>query len=166
MLVIARISKGLFVFYTRRLGSLVTMIKAIFSDFNFVLWNGDEFEHGLNTKLSEFYRELIKQDISTYIVTAGGMAATREVGAMIGDYLKGVFIPHRIGKSKSDPKFYTWMLEELNFEASEVIFIDDQPTNVAAAKAAGLYTITFEDTQDTILDITRIIAQNNVENSN
>lgn len=49
-----------------------------------------------------------------------------------------------IGIEKPDPKAYEVLLSKLNLAAKEVVFIDDLPENIAAAKKVGLDAILFE----------------------
>lgn len=52
-----------------------------------------------------------------------------------------------IGIEKPDLKAYEFLLKELNLPAKEVLFIDDKPENIEAAKAVGLDTILFQSEQ-------------------
>lgn len=50
------------------------------------------------------------------------------------------------GVLKPDPKAYAFALDALGLPAGEVLFVDDQPTNVAGAEAAGLPALFFDVT--------------------
>ncbi len=45
---------------------------------------------------------------------------------------------------KPEAKAYEWALAELGVTADEVVFVDDQPTNVEGAEACGIETIWFD----------------------
>ena len=49
-----------------------------------------------------------------------------------------------IGMEKPDPKIYELLIKKLNLPANEIVFIDDKPENVQAAKEVGLDAIVFE----------------------
>lgn len=49
------------------------------------------------------------------------------------------FYSFEVGAAKPDPAFFTHVLDRLGVGASQVLFIDDQPRNVAAARSVGLY---------------------------
>lgn len=49
-----------------------------------------------------------------------------------------------IGIEKPDPKIYEILLSKLNLPANQVVFIDDRPENIEAAKKIGLDAILFE----------------------
>ena len=48
------------------------------------------------------------------------------------------------GVLKPDPRAYEMALEDLRRPAGEVLFVDDQPVNVAAADEAGMATVRFD----------------------
>ena len=47
----------------------------------------------------------------------------------------------RIAQPKPAPDAYLYCLQQLNLNANEVIAIEDTPTSIAAAKAAGIVTV-------------------------
>ena len=54
------------------------------------------------------------------------------------DDFEGVIGSHQHGLRKPDPKLYEIALNQMGLPASSVLFIDDLPSNVAAAQALGL----------------------------
>lgn len=50
----------------------------------------------------------------------------------------------RTGILKPDPRAYSQALADLGVAADEVLFVDDQPGNVAGAREAGIETIQFD----------------------
>lgn len=50
------------------------------------------------------------------------------------------------GILKPDPRAYTLALEALDLPAERVLFVDDQPANVAGAEAVGIPTVHFDVT--------------------
>ena len=50
------------------------------------------------------------------------------------------------GILKPDPRAYTLALEALGLPAERVLFVDDQPANVAGAEALGIPTVQFDVT--------------------
>ena len=48
---------------------------------------------------------------------------------------------------KPDPAIFHLTLQKLGFEASESIFIDDNPRHVEAAAQLGIHAIQFESAQ-------------------
>ncbi|PQA89164.1 HAD family hydrolase [Hyphococcus luteus] len=48
------------------------------------------------------------------------------------------FLSHEMGSRKPEPAIYEKVLEALNAPAETIVFFDDVPANIAAARAAGL----------------------------
>ena len=61
-----------------------------------------------------------------------------------------VFISGHVGKAKPDPDFYQFMLDQLNKDAGECLFIDDNKRNILAAEQLGFQVIHFSS-PDTLL---------------
>ena len=59
------------------------------------------------------------------------------------------FLSYDLGLLKPDPEIYKVVLQKLNAQSSEVVFIDDQPRNVEAAQKLGITGIVFD--KDTII---------------
>lgn len=55
----------------------------------------------------------------------------------------GIVISGDIGLAKPDPAIFEYILKKYNLNPSETIFIDDQPENVDAALAMGIYSIRY-----------------------
>jgi FMN phosphatase YigB (HAD superfamily) len=53
----------------------------------------------------------------------------------------GVYYSHEIGLRKPDVIAFEKVLELAKINAAETIFIDDSPTNISGAQAAGLHTV-------------------------
>ena len=56
----------------------------------------------------------------------------------LGDRFDHLFLSHRTGLVKPDPAAFDQVPAALGLPASRVLFFDDQPTNVRAARARGL----------------------------
>lgn len=57
---------------------------------------------------------------------------------------------YQLGVVKPDPLMYQTVIQRLDTEASESIFIDDQPRYVDVANELGLHGVVFKDTKSTI----------------
>ena len=51
---------------------------------------------------------------------------------------------YETGVSKPDPKAYRILLNKLDLDAQDIIFIDDDPENIKAAQALGIKSIIFQ----------------------
>ena len=56
-----------------------------------------------------------------------------------GIYFDKVFYSHLIGKRKPEKDIYQYVQAELKLKPHEILFIDDIPENIEAAKAQGWY---------------------------
>ena len=45
---------------------------------------------------------------------------------------------------KPDPRFYRYVLEEINMDPEELVFVDDRTENVLAARSLGISSIMFD----------------------
>ncbi len=59
----------------------------------------------------------------------------------IGVFFDKVYLSHRIGYRKPNPKAWEIILEENNLKASETLFLDDSPQHIEAAKKMGMQCI-------------------------
>jgi len=55
------------------------------------------------------------------------------------------FVSCDIGARKPDPAYYRTVLDRLRVDPEACVFIDDREGNCAAARAAGMHAISFED---------------------
>jgi putative hydrolase of the HAD superfamily len=98
---------------------------------------------------------------AAFATVARARAAGRKVGMLTNDleafhgrewmdaqtFLRGLDSltdASKTGILKPDPRAYEQALRELGVAASEVIFVDDQPRNVAGARTYGIETIHFD----------------------
>jgi putative hydrolase of the HAD superfamily len=62
--------------------------------------------------------------------------------------LDGFFFSYELGYSKSEKEFFEKILEKLNLQPSEVIFLDDEAENVEVAKKLGILAFTVSGAED------------------
>ncbi len=65
---------------------------------------------------------------------------------------------HEVGLGKPDPAIYALTATRLGVEPHEIVFLDDVPANVDAARAAGWHAVLHEDTGRSIAELDRLIA--------
>jgi putative hydrolase of the HAD superfamily len=59
----------------------------------------------------------------------------------LDDYFHVAYYSHRMLKRKPDAEIYEQVLAENNLKASETLFLDDNLSNIEAAKALGIQTV-------------------------
>ena len=66
-----------------------------------------------------------------------------------------------IKMAKPNAAFYQWILDQLQVNAEEAIFVDDMLDNILAAKQLGIHGIRFISREQAIADITDILVNYN-----
>lgn len=62
-------------------------------------------------------------------------------------YFDRAIISGILGINKPDQRIFNYALKLMQLDATEVLFLDDLPHNVAGAKEAGLHALLFSNTQ-------------------
>jgi putative hydrolase of the HAD superfamily len=58
------------------------------------------------------------------------------------------FFSCHMGFAKPDPRYFQTILEDLQLDPDDVIFVDDKPQNVRAASTLGIHAICFANSRD------------------
>ena len=74
------------------------------------------------------------------------------------DITDDIVYSHEVGLTKPDPAIYVLTAHRLGVEPQEIVFLDDHPPNVAAARAVGWHAVHHVDTPTSIRKIEAIIA--------
>jgi len=74
------------------------------------------------------------------------------------DLFNDIFISSEMGLAKPDKKFFEYVLNKIQADKSQMIFIDDNIRNVNSAKDLGITSILFENTNDIRDKINSFIA--------
>ena len=61
-----------------------------------------------------------------------------------------------VGVRKPNPKIYRIILKKLKFSPREIVFIDNQPWNLAPAKKLGIKTILFKDNSQLFKELNKL----------
>ena len=78
----------------------------------------------------------------------------------LGDYdiFDAVYASNMIGRSKPNPEFFTYILENEGVEPGRAIFVDDTEKHVIGAKKVGLKSILFKNAESLKLDLDRLLS--------
>ncbi len=100
---------------------------------------------GVNPKMYDLVEELKEKKITVGLLSN----IDDRLAKMVRDF--GLYRPFEpcllsceIGFEKPDSRAYLHLLEKLNLPAKDVVFIDDKPENVEAAKKVGFDAILFQ----------------------
>ena len=72
------------------------------------------------------------------------------------DIFEHIFLSHRLGMAKPDPRLFKHVLEVIGCPPSHCVFIDDKPKNVEAARSFGLNGYFFESASDLRVEFARL----------
>ncbi len=155
------------------------MLKAILFDFSRVLLNAKDMHYpdslnDLYKRLSqnenfnsldhfEFNKDLLdftadfKDQYDLYIFTTGTIQHDVHFKSVIDKIFKSIFTVEEVGFPKDNKGAYEFITNQLFLQPEEVLFIDDSEENIKAASEAGLKTIKFVATDQTITDIRALI---------
>ena len=70
--------------------------------------------------------------------------------------LEGLVLSYEVGLLKPDPRIYELALQRFGLRAGRTVFIDDIPTNVEGAQAAGLHGIHYQNPDQVRLELTKL----------
>lgn len=150
------------------------MIKAVVTDFSRVLLFPVDHTYtgGLNTlnndllaenpdyEFKKYFRvneELIAYfasiDLPVYIFTSETIQEHPAIREELDNVFDGVFSAKHLGIRKTDAEAYRTIARELGVPASEIVYVDDNEENVAAAKIAGCAALLHNSSEQTIKKI-------------
>jgi HAD superfamily hydrolase (TIGR01509 family) len=106
-----------------------------------------ESESSTDEKVLEAIKSFREKEIKCYIATRQEKYRFDYLLNTIGlaKYFDGAFSTCDIGFDKSDPKFYEYILDQISFKPSEVLFFDDTPINIETALLVGIESYLYVD---------------------
>jgi len=66
------------------------------------------------------------------------------------------FLSHKIGFAKPNKRIFEYVIRKIPFKKNEIIFIDDKPSNVEAAKILGINAIQYSNVKQLHYDLCQI----------
>ena len=78
------------------------------------------------------------------------------------DVTDDIVYSHEVGLAKPDPRIYELTATRLGVRPEEIVFLDDQPGHVEAARAAGWHGVVHVETRRSIEEIELLIAAQSV----
>ncbi len=111
-------------------------------------------EHDVNHELVELIKRLKNKGIKSYLATNNEKYRTEYIRNEMGFsvFLDHIFASGEIGSKKPDSGFFEHMFDKINqdFKISkeDVLFVDDDPENIEAAKTFGFQTLLYRNFPD------------------
>ncbi len=126
------------------------MIKAIISDIQGVLVDtADGFD--INTELIEFLIKN-KKDYGLLLLYSNlgvqSVESVKKIVPKLFDHVDGEYYASNVKYIKPDVRGFKEILNIWGLEPSEVIFIDDNQSNIKAAESLGIGVVHYEDLGD------------------
>jgi len=90
------------------------------------------------------------------LLTNAIVPITREIFARhnLERLFETILVSSEEGMAKPDPAFYTLLLDRMGARPEDAVMIDDNPDNIAGAKAAGMQGILFESREKLVRELT------------
>lgn len=110
----------------------------------------------LNQELIDFYKTLGGK-IDMYLLTSEHIQEHPALQPVIKDVFKSVLSGVRLGLKKNDTQTYKVIADKIGFKTEEILYIDDQQTNLDAAKATGMTVILYRSNKQAIQDISKAL---------
>ncbi len=108
--------------------------------------------YSLNDELLDFL-EPLKDKFNLAIYTTEVIQNDPAIKPHLDNIFAQVFTAHDLGTYKRDPNGYKIISQKLNVSPENILFIDDMPENIEAAKQAGLQTIQFTTSEEVLKEL-------------
>ena len=101
----------------------------------------------------------LRPTLRTGLLSNAWCEARNSVSARFGglDVFDVTVFSAEVGLAKPDPAIYKRILQQLEVEASEAVFVDDYLPNVEAAAALGMGAVRFLNTRQAKADVRAIL---------
>lgn len=112
-----------------------------------------------NPELAAYFVGLRPRYRTAFLSNSFVGAREREHAARgFGDMADLIVYSHEVGVAKPDPRIYEITCERVGVQPHEMVFLDDIPRNVAAAREYGIHGVLFQDNAQAIRDIEALLA--------
>lgn len=100
---------------------------------------------GVNRPLLEMLAPYRAQGIRVCMASNMGVVEKTLWWPRLKSHIDQLFCSGELGVEKPDIRFYHTIVSKLGIVASDIVFFDDSPANVAAAQAAGWQAFLYTD---------------------
>jgi epoxide hydrolase-like predicted phosphatase len=124
------------------------------ADFMVNFWSGDKMDRDLLS-----FIDGLRPTFRTGLLSNAWSEARTSVSARFGglDVFDVTVFSAEIGLAKPDPMIYKRILQQLEVEANQAVFVDDYLPNVEAAAALGMGAVRFLNMQQAQVDVRAIL---------
>lgn len=133
------------------------------ADFIKEFWAGDYMDYELLNFIQSL-RPAIRTGLLSNAWLNTRSNVTRRWGAL-EPYFDVTIFSAELGMRKPAPEFFHWLLERLDVQPGEAIFVDDYGKNIEAARDLGIQAVKFCSTEQAIQDVQALINHSMSGNS-
>lgn len=111
-----------------------------------------------NPELAAYFTGLRGRYRTAFLSNSFVGAREREHAARgFGDMADLIVYSHEVSVAKPDPRIYAITCERLGVKPTEMVFLDDWPANVAAARDFGIHGVLFHDNAQAMAEIEALL---------
>ena len=118
-------------------------------------------EHGVETKpgIEELLLYLKAHQLKTAIATSSPLDRTKKYLSQVGlvDQFDKLVSGHMVEKGKPEPDIYLYAAEQLGLKPEECLVVEDSPTGIKAAYAAGCIPVMVPDQDQPDEDVKKML---------
>ncbi|MCA9390389.1 HAD-IA family hydrolase [candidate division WWE3 bacterium] len=106
-----------------------------------------DYENKINEQIITIASRLRGIGYACYLASDHSMWRGDNLWNVLGlrDYFEGMFLSADRGATKHDPRFFEQVIERLELDPNEILFIDDEVENIETAQSVGLATYNYID---------------------
>ena len=136
----------------QEMGKRLSMQREQIEEYMREMW--DWYCGHLNVPMAEFFRSL-RPRYQTAILSNSFVGARREELQRyhFDEMCDLIIYTHEEGIAKPDPRIYELTCKRLGVQPAEMLFLDDNEQNIAAAHALGIHAIHCRETEQAIADV-------------
>ena len=137
------------------------------------LQSSSAIAHSWNALLGQMtdptlYLKRLAKEYDLCLVSNTNEAHIKHIRKQAGPFLwnsfvekfEALFLSYEIGHRKPDTSYFNYVLEHMNAQPEEVLFVDDSPANIEAAEALGINTFLFNlQEQDLAKELPAVLAK-------
>ncbi len=136
----------------REMGKRLSMNQEQVEEYMHKMW--DWYCGRLNVPMADFFRSL-RPRYQTAILSNSFVGARREEQQRyhFEEMCDLIIYTHEEGVAKPDPRIYELTCKRLGIQPAQMLFLDDNQQNIAAAQALGIHAICCSETDQAIADV-------------
>lgn len=108
---------------------------------------------------AEGYRLVLLSNTNPYMMSWVNSSDFDGNGHSLEDYMDACYLSYQLGCMKPDEKFFKKVIETEQTSPSEMLFLDDGPRNIEAARKLGIQTLCPKNGEDWTEDLFKTLGK-------